>query len=113
MVPGKYLNCTKNLKRILMENPSQSPYTIEELFRLKPEVIQELAENAAVPVMQPPADPPNAIAPEQPIKNAFWPKYKWYFIVGGIFLVGGISWFIYHQKQKKKKNIQKIDCRCI
>jgi hypothetical protein len=86
-----------------MQNPSQSHYTTEELFALKPDIIEEIVENSDIPIA--PATPTVEAANTdlQPIKNAFWPKYKWYIIVGGIVIVAGAGWYMYNENKKKKK----------
>jgi hypothetical protein len=89
-----------------MENPSQSHYTTEELFMLKPEIIEEIIENSEV-YIAPAPDVEIAITHKQPIKSAFWPRYKWYIIGGGIVIIAGVAWYIYNENQNKKKNVQK------
>jgi len=89
-----------------MENPSQSHYTTEELFMLKPDIIEKVIENSEVSIA-PTTDVEVANTHAQPIKNAFWSKYKWYIIVGGFIIFAGAGWYFYNENKKKKKIVQK------
>jgi hypothetical protein len=90
-----------------MQNPSQSHYTTEELFMLKPEIMEEVIEHFELPVL-PAANAEISVTNKQPTKNAFWPKYKWYIIVGGVIIIAGAGWYFYNENKKKKKIVQKI-----
>ena len=86
-----------------MENPSQSTYAPEELFTLKPDIIEKSIAKTEMPVATI-LENPATIAPIRSLnKPKFWSKYKW-FIIGGVVLIGGVSFFIYRTNQKKKKN---------
>ena len=85
-----------------MENPLVSHYTVEELFMLKPETIEWVIEEPVMPVVLEAAVDINT-ASSLPVKDSFWPRHKWYIIIGGIMVAAGISWMIYRQYQKKKK----------
>jgi hypothetical protein len=89
-----------------MQNPSQSYYTTEELFMLKPDITEEIIENSKVSAA-PAADVEVVTTLVEPTKNAFWPKYKWYIIVGGFIIVAGAGWYFYNENKRKKKIVQK------
>jgi len=88
-----------------MVNPSQSHYSTEELFLLKPEITAEITRNSKVSATPPPAVK-IAATHAKAIKNAFWSKYKWHVIVGGI-IIAGAGWHFYNENEKKKKSVQK------
>lgn len=87
-----------------MQNPPQKTYTVQELFALKPEIAGQASTPTPVPVPNPHAGNVQAL----PKKIGFWDKNKWYFIIGGIVVVGGTAaWILHEQKQKNKKETKK------
>lgn len=86
-----------------MENPSQSHYTTEELFLLKPEITEVVAKNPEIPGAPAAANTEIANTRVKPIKKAFWSNYKWYVIVGGVLVIAGVGWYIHNENKKKKK----------
>ena len=88
-----------------MENPSQSTYTPEELFTLKPETIKITEAKPIMPVALVLQGAPAAVPETAFQKGGFWSKNK-AFLISGSIILGCVCLFIYSEKQKKKKQRQ-------
>lgn len=90
-----------------MYNPSQVSYSLEELYTLKPESDINVTVKPATPVVSIP-DQHVAIIPDMQMEHSgFWHKNKWYFIVGGAIVLGGIAYYFYVKNKKKEKDKDK------
>jgi hypothetical protein len=88
-----------------MENPMQTAFKTEELFKLIPvRTGNSVSPSGDVYSYRYPLNETLSVNN----LTTYWDKYKWYFVAGGI-IAGIICLAIYYERKKTKKDDMVID----